>query len=392
MGRKGIIALAALVAAIGALVALRLTGGDDGATGRGGRGPAAVEVSPVERGSIEQHRSFTGTLEARAKFVVSANAAGRIERLLVELSDPVAQGAVVAEIDDAEQTQGVREASAELAVARANLAEAEAAVVIAERELRRVEGLVAGGVVADSELDDIKARYLARTSAVTVAKAQVTRASAGYRRAGIRSSHTKAVAMWSGEAETRFVSKRHVAEGDTVSAGDPLITVVDLDPLDAIVFVTEREYAALEPEQSAIVTTDAHPDRDFPATIRRIAPVFDEASRQARVELQVTNADHLLKPGMFVRVQVVLGRADGVTIVPEAALATRGGERGVFVIDADGEHANWHPVRVGITDDGRVEVTGEGVDGKVVTLGHQLIDDGSAVTIHERHIEAREGP
>ncbi|MCA9540329.1 MAG: hypothetical protein KC620_15630, partial [Myxococcales bacterium] len=65
------------------------------------------------------------------------------------------------------------------------------------------------------------------------------------------------------------------------------------------------------------------------------------------------------------------------------ALTVRGGVDGVFVLDADGQTARWRPVMVGLRDAGRVQISGDGLTGQVVTLGQQLIDDGSPVVLAE---------
>lgn len=337
----------------------------------------------MKRGAIEHRRVYAGTLEARARFVVAAHVSGRVERLLVDLSDPVKQGQVVAELDDKEYAQSVAEAAAELAVARANLSEAESAVEIAGREIKRLKSLTGEGIVSEQQLDDAQSVYVARASTVEVAKAQVTRARAALQRARIRSGYAQVVAAWSGGDDQRVVAERHVHTGDTVAVNDPIITVVDLEPIDAIVYVTEKEYGRLEVGQPATITTEAFPEREFSGKISRIAPVFRESTRQARVQLEIPNKDRLLKPGMFVRAQVVLAKKDDAVIVPLAALTTRDEVTGVFVVDPAGEKVSWHPVRVGIRDGERVAVEGEGIEGRVVTLGQQLIDDGSAVAIPE---------
>lgn len=383
MRRSWIIALFAVLAVLGAVVAFRLWPTEDVA-GQSGRGqPAAVEVAPVEHGPIELRRVFTGSLEARGRFVVASNVGGRVERLLVDLSDPVSQGQVVAELDDAEQTQSVAESSAELAVRRASLASAKSALEIAEREIERVRSLETRGLVPDSELDAAKSRHLAAKTEVKVANAQLKQALAAYRRARIRSGYARVIANWSGDDETRVVAERHVAEGDTVAPNDPIVTVVNLRPLIAVIHVTEREYGLLQPEQAATLTTEAYPDRTFPAVLRRIAPVFHESSRQARMELEVANEDGLLKPGMFVRAEIVLDRVEDATVVPLASIATRDGNKGVFVVDPDGAHVTWRRVETGIQQGDRIQVSGAELEGRVVTLGHQLIGDGAAITIPE---------
>ena len=69
------------------------------------------------------------------------------------------------------------------------------------------------------------------------------------------------------------------------------------------------------------------------------------------------------------------------TIVPEQALTTRADRTGVFVVNDDGRSVTWREVRTGIREGNRVQVEGEGLTGRVVTLGHQLVKDGSAITI-----------
>jgi multidrug efflux pump subunit AcrA (membrane-fusion protein) len=84
---------------------------------------------------------------------------------------------------------------------------------------------------------------------------------------------------------------------------------------------------------------------------------------------------------MFIRATVVLDRMSAATIVPEQALTTRDDRIGVFVVSEDSRSVAWREVTVGIREDNRVQVTGEGLTGRVVTLGQQLVNDGSAITI-----------
>jgi RND family efflux transporter MFP subunit len=133
-----------------------------------------------------------------------------------------------------------------------------------------------------------------------------------------------------------------------------------------------------------MLRTDAHPGDVFEGTIARIAPVFIESTRQARVEVSVENPELRLKPGMFVRATVVLDRVADATIVPEQSLVRRDGRDGVFVVADGGDTVAWREVRVGFRQDGRVQVTGEELASSVVVLGQQLLDDGSQVTVSER--------
>lgn len=345
------------------------------------RRPVPVEVAQIQRGDIELQRAFSGNLQAYAEFVVAPKVSGRIERLNVDLADIVSRGQLVARLDNDEYVQAVRQAQADLAVANANLAEAESLLKIAERELQRVEKLRERGVSSESQRDTAKADQLAKAAHVEVTKAQVMRAQATLETARIRLGYTEVTAAWRGGSEQRVVAERYVDEGETVSANAQLLRIVELNPIKVVTFVTERDYAQLQVGQAANLTTDAYPAESFAGEIVRISPVFRENTRQAQVELRVANPNLRLKPGMFVRVSVILQQARGVDIVPEQALTTRAGQSGLFLLSGDDQSVSWHPVEIGIRQGDRVEVRGEGLGGRVVTLGQQLLDEGSQVSI-----------
>lgn len=342
-----------------------------------------VEVALVERGPMVRKRTFSGALEARAQFVVAPKVGGRVERVYVNLADTVTRGQVVADLDNDEFVQAVAQARSNLAVAEANVAGAQSALNIAARELERIRALRQRGMVSEAQLDTAVASHLDRKSQLAVAQALVAKAESELRSARIRLGYTKVTANWTGGSEKRFVAERFVDEGDTVAANGQLLSIVELDPVVAVVFVAERDYARLSPGQRAGIATDAHPGKEFEGRIERIAPVFREASRQARVELVAANSELLLKPGMFVRATVVLDRIAEATHVPEQALTMRDGEEGVFIVNAEGKSVAWRKVETGIRDEGRVQVSGDGVAGRVVVLGQQLLKDGAAITVPE---------
>ncbi len=373
--------LVGLIVAIVALVVRRLPAADQ-ANDRAARlRPAPVEVAKVEHGPIENRRTFSGALEAAARVTVAPKVAGRIVSLPVDLADTVRRGQIVATLDNDEYAQSVMQAEAELAVARANVAEAASALTIAARELDRVRTLHDRGVASDSQFDTITAEHLSKSAAVEVAKAQATRAEAALQAARIRLGYTSIEATWSGNDDERVVGEQFAEEGDTVAANTPLLSIVQLDPIQAVIFVTERDYASLSHGQPVTLWTDAYPGRPWSGWIDRVAPIFREGSRQARVEVGVPNEEGLLRPGMFVRVETVLGRLEAATIVPTESLTERDGQTVVFVVNPDGRSVRMVPVTTGIRQGARVEVTGEGIEGRVVTLGHQLLDDDSAIVI-----------
>jgi RND family efflux transporter MFP subunit len=343
--------------------------------------PVPVEVEPIQRGAIEMRRMFSGTLEATAEFVVAAKVGGRVEILDVDLADPVTRGQRVAQLDNDEYVQAVAQAHADLAVAKANLAEARSALEIAVRELNRIETLQKRGVASESRLDMARADQLQKQAGLEVAEAQRIRSEASLETANIKLGYTRVTADWTGGNEQRVVAERLIDEGNTISSNTPLMTIVELDPITGVIFITEKDYALLKTGQSVSLTTDAFPGEEFIGHIIRIAPVFNQATRQARVELTINNPMHRLKPGMFIRAAVALERVADAVIVPEQALTRRNDRSGVFVIADNSQKVIWREIEEGIREGGRVQVRGNGLSGQVVTLGQQLLDDGSVVSI-----------
>ena len=340
-----------------------------------------VEVALIEQGPIALQRTFSGELEALAEFVVAPKVSGRVERVLVNIADMVQRNQVVAELDNAEYIQAIAQAQADLEVARATLFEAKSILEISNREFKRTESLFKRGIASDSDFDASRQDLLAKQAQLKVAAAHVTKAESSLETANIRLGYTKVTAGWTGGQDHRVVAERYVDEGQTVAANAPLLMIVELNPIVGVVFVTEKDYAQLKPGQPVSLTTDAYPDERFTGRIDRIAPVFRKSTRQARIEMIVDNPQHRLKPGMFIRISVALAQVREATIVPEQALTIRDDKSGVFIVNEDGQSVNWREVKVGIREGDRVQVEGEGLSGRVVTLGQQLVNDGSPITI-----------
>jgi RND family efflux transporter MFP subunit len=339
-----------------------------------------VEVALIESGLIEQRRTFSGALEAQAEFLVAPKVGGRVEKIFLNISDPVDRGQSVAELDNDEYIQAVNQANADLEVRQANLAEAGSALEIAARELKRIQLLRQKGVASESQLDTAKALQSAKKAALAVARAQVVRAEASLETAKIHLRYTRITADWSGGNNRRVVAERFVDEGETVSVNAPLLRIVEINPITGVVFVGEKDYPFFKPDLAVTITTDAYPGERFKSRVERVAPVFQQSTRQARVELIIDNDGQRLKPGMFIRAEVVLNRVSDATIVPEQALTRRDDVTGIFVVNDNGDSVSWKKVQPGIRENGRVQLSGNGSRGRVVVLGQELLKDGSAVT------------
>lgn len=379
--------------AVGARLIADAAAADAGDQLKGDKPPVAVEVSPITVGDIAERLVVSGSLTPSAQFVVAPEVGGRLVELAVDIGDEVEHGAVVARLDDRDYRRAVAEAEAAVAVAKARKAEAESALGVTRRAAERAATLVERGVAAEAERDRTEAAQLAAEAAIAVAAAELQQAQAQLESAEVTLTRTAVIAHWDGDDASRIVGERWVDVGETLSAGHPIASVIDLSPLHVEIHVTEAAYGRIAPGQAASLRVDAWPDERFAARVDRIAPRFAPASRQALVRLVAPNEDGRLKPGMYVRAELELERRSEVTLVPEAALVGRRGEPAVFVVSEDGTSVHRVPVTVGLREGDRIEVGGEGLTGRVVTLGHHLLSDGGAITIADHADGAEEaGP
>jgi len=339
----------------------------------------AVEVAPVQRTTLRDLRTFSGTLQARSQFVVAPKIAGRLERLAVDIGDRVKQGQVVARLDDDEVVQQVSQAKAELGVARAGLAEAQSLLVVKRREYERNRLLHQQRIASTAELEVAQAEAAAQEARVAVARAQVTQREAAVRAAEVRLQYTVIRATWHDGPGTYQVGERFVNQGDMLSANEPILSLVDAAALVGVVFAAETDYPHLRVGLPANVSVEAYPERTFRGRLARLAPVFRETSRQARVEVAVDNAEGLLNPGSFVLISVEVGRAVDAQAVPLEAVVSRGGQAGVFTAHLEEKRVAFVPVTTGITEKGLTQIVTPELTGPVVTLGNHLLSDGVAI-------------
>ncbi|MFH2099674.1 MAG: efflux RND transporter periplasmic adaptor subunit [Pseudomonadota bacterium] len=343
----------------------------------------AVEASPVERRTVRNVARFTGTLLPRSRFVVAPKVSGRLERLYVNIGDTVADGDLLAELDSGEYFQQVAQARAELEVSRANLADTRSGLSAATREFERASELRRQKVASESELDEAEALYNAARARTEVSDAQIKQKEAELKAAEVRLSYARINASWAGCQGPRKVAERFVDQGAMLKANDPIVSIVDIGAVLAVIFVIERDFPDIRVGQEAEVHTDAYGDRMFPGRVVRRAPVLQEESRQARVEIEIENPGGLLAPGMFVRVNIKLAVHENAQTVPVSALVRRNSGQGVFLAEPATMKARFVAVTTGITENGMTEILSPEIQGLVITLGHHLVEDGTDISIPE---------
>lgn len=351
------------------------------------RPAVAVEIAAVRFGPIREIRKLTGAVFPYNQYVVAPKVSGRVIQISKRIGDPVREGELIARIDDAEYQQAVRESEANMKIAQASLAESRSQFELARQEKERIESLEARGIATAAELETALTNYEAREARYRLAQAQVEQREAVLASSRIRLSYTRLTASRAG-----FVGARFVDEGALLAPNMAVVLVVGIDSVIVRTTITERDYGHIKPGQSVDVLVDAFQDRRFSGTVERIAPMMQEASRMAEMEVEVDNEAHMLKPGMFARIEVMTAAKDSTQLVPSTAVVERSGETGLFVIP-DGETvARYVRVTTGIITPDATEILEPSLRGRVVTLGQHLLDDGSPIMLPEESSSANGEP
>ncbi len=341
-----------------------------------------VEIASVTVLDLTDEGRFTGSILPLSQFTVAPKVAGRLKRLFVDIGDTIKSGQVVAELEDEEFVQAVAQAEAETAIARANVGDSQAQLDIARRELERVKAMRLQKVSSQAEVETAQAQYDSRVARHEVNKAQVTLKLAQVKAAQLRLSYTRVDAVWTNSGSSRFVGERFTSEGAMLSANSPIVSIYGLDPLIAVVDVVERDFFKIRIGQDARISVEALPGKSFPGKVVRISPVLNAATRQARVEVEIPNPGFVLKPGMFVTVDLQFNTHSQARTVPINALSNRKGVEGVFSVASGSRTATFVPVEKGITQGGLVEIASPtSISGNIVTLGQHLLEEGASVIL-----------
>jgi len=378
MNKKIIVILAAAILIILLWIILRSTGGSGDKSERFNRPSVAVEVDSVRFASVTETRSLTGTVIPLSRYVISPKVSGILMQIRKRIGDKVSAGEVVAKLDNEEYIQAVIEAEANLTITQANLMEAESSLELARQELSRAKSLQEKGIASSAELDGAQTQFNAREAGLKLAQAQMASRQSSLDLARIRLDYTNLSASSAG-----YIGERFVDEGTLLSVNTPVLSVVTFDRVFIRTSIVERDYSRIQTGMKAVVEVDAYPGRHFYGVVARIAPIIEQNSRNAELELEIPNDSLLLKPGMFARIKLILQHKEKTQLIPSQAVVQQDGKRGVFILNSKETTVSFIPVTTGIVNTDLTEVIEPELNGLVITLGQHLLKDGSHVILPE---------
>ncbi len=341
--------------------------------------PAAaqkIEYVSVVSKPVTRSADLPGEFQPWLSVSLHARVAGYVEKVAVDRGSLVKQNDTLAELSAPEITAHITEAEARLQASDADRQQAEAQLAATQSTYDKLKkASETQGAVAGNELVQVQRQIEAQQSLIQSRRRLTEAATAVLRDLRQQQSYLQVAAPFDG-----VVTERLIHPGALVGPGNdvPLLTLQQLSKLRLVVAVPE-EYSGNIPQGAKVsFKVPAFPERAFSATIARNSHTLEPKTRTLIIELDVTNTDGALAPGMYPTVSWPVRRAGNALMVPATAVVSTT-ER-TFVIRNHAGKAEWVNVKKGATEGDLVEVTGALSAGDSVTKrASDETRDGSAL-------------
>jgi membrane fusion protein (multidrug efflux system) len=320
--------------------------------------PQTVSSAEVREENWAPVLSAIGSVSAVQGAIVAAELGGVVSDIKFENGGVAKKGDVIMKLD----------ASQEEALLRSAEAEAE----LARTDLERTQGLASQKVVSKAELDAAESKFRRLTAIVDQMRSNIRKKTL--------------VAAFDGQ-----LGIRQVNVGQMINPGQQVVALTSLDPVYVDFALPQQHLGKLSPGLEVRVTTDSLPGRVFPGKLTAVNSMVDTATRNVSVQATLENPDHLLRPGMFAKAEVVLPEKSAALVIPGSAVSYAPFGDSVFVIEKkkdektgkETEVIRQQFVRIGEARGDFVSVT-EGLKAgeTVVSTGVFKLRNGMAVTIN----------
>lgn len=289
-----------------------------------------VEAVPARFGALPLEERLNGVVKAENQVSIHAEISAPIAEVFVRSGAQVERGQPLVRLREDVLRDQLRRAEASLRLARAEAAEAHARVTELEAQVRRSRALAAEQLISELDLETQEAQLAATRAGAEQAEARVEEARATLQERQTSLDKTLVRAPVSGR-----VGRRNAEVGMLVDSGTVLFVIGKLDELIVEVPLTESMLSYIEEGHPVRLTAPSLGEESLRATLSRISPFLSAGSFSTVAEIDVSNRGGLLRPGMFLTVDVLYGESDRATLVPASALweDPRTGVEGVFVVE-----------------------------------------------------------
>jgi membrane fusion protein (multidrug efflux system) len=317
-------------------------------------------VAVVEQARLVDEAQSVGSLRSRQSIIVRPEVSGRITQVNFRDGQRVSRGQLLVQLDDQLAQAQIKQAEAELSIARANF--------------NRNKELVEQNFISRRTVEESAANLEVAQAKLALAQATAAR--------------LKIMAPFDGTVGIRSVNL-----GDYLKDGADVVNLEDMDAIYVDYRLPERFQSQVKVGQKAQIDIDALPGRKFSAVVLAIDPLIDANGRSVGVRACIDNRRMQLRPGMFARVATVFAQKDKALVIPEEAIVPQAGRQFVIrLIDGpEGKVSQRVEVKVGSRSPGKVEIVeGLAAGETVVVAGQQRVQrDGMSVRVIE--VGARPG-
>jgi membrane fusion protein, multidrug efflux system len=262
--------------------------------------PTTVSSATVKEEDWAPVLSAVGSISAVQGAVVSSELGGVVSQIAFENGGTAKKGDLLVQLD----------ASAE----EAQLHSAEADLELARADLERSRELVGRKVISKAEIDAAESKFKQKEGSVDQMRSMIAKKT-------VR-------APFDGQ-----LGIRQVNVGQMINIGQQVVPLTSLDPVFADFALPQQHLGKLTSGLDVRVTTDALPGRVFPGKLTAINSMVDASTRNITVQATLENPDHVLRPGMFAKVEVALPEKHKTLVIPGSAVSYAPFGDSVFVID-----------------------------------------------------------
>ena len=311
------------------------------------RPPVNVVVQKLAPTLLRDRLSLPGIVEPWERLEILSEVRGAVAEVFVVEGDQVKQGDLIARIDTKDYENTLRSI--------------KAAYNLAATNLKRLSGLREQEIIAQSELDAIKAEAQTLEADLAIAELQLERC---YIRSAI----------------SGVVNELPAKKGLYLAVGDPVVTVLDIKRVKINVGIPETDVDAVRKINRFEVIIEALDNRNITAKKYFLAVAPDSQAQMYRLELEIPNDSGAILPGMFARVEIIKQEFPDAIAIPLYAVITRDNKHHVYI--EEDNIAALREVKLGILDGWQIQVS-EGLVPKqrVIVVGQRSVDEGQKLNV-----------
>ncbi|MFO7790477.1 MAG: efflux RND transporter periplasmic adaptor subunit [Bacteroidota bacterium] len=309
-----------------------------------------VKIMTLKKDTVERTLSYTANLVAWEEVNLAPAKPGRIKEIFVEEGDRIAKGQELVKMDKTELTQALLQ----LEDARTNF--------------HRMDTLYELNSISKQQYDQAKTQY-------EMALANIE----------FLTENTTLTAPFNGIVTNKFFEGGEIYSGSPTTQGgkSAILTVMQISPIKAMVNVSERYFPYIDKGMKVYVGSDIYPDKTFTGRIDRIHPTIDPATRTFKTEIKIDNRDTKLRPGMFVRVKLII-KNDATLLAPAIAVIKQEGTNNRYVFVHEDGIARQIWVKIGDRFDDQLEILSDELkpDMELIIAGQANLMDGDSIKIN----------